>query len=168
LISGNGGFSVPTLWGFALHRCLARSRSSGPICGSWSIFFAYHFWAPNQQLKTKGAVSGSRDLADVIRDRLTTCRHFFLFCLQYIDILEGSANMTDAIDAPPLAPILMAPAIPVDSTPAASLDSQKNDTNSPSSKPNPLLRLPPELTFYVSRTDDTLLRLNKYAPTGSP
>jgi hypothetical protein len=76
--------------------------------------------------------------------------------------------MTDAIDAPPLAPIPMAPAIPVDSTPATNLDSQKNDIDSPSSKPNPLLRLPPELAFYVSRTDDTLLRLNKYAPTSSP
>jgi hypothetical protein len=76
--------------------------------------------------------------------------------------------MTDAIDTLPPAPIPMAPAIPVDSTPAANLDSQKNDINSPSSKPHPLLHLPPELAFYVSRTDDILLRLNKYAPTSSP
>jgi hypothetical protein len=76
--------------------------------------------------------------------------------------------MTDAIDALQPAPILMEPTIPVDSTPAANLDSQKNDIDSPSSKPHPLLRLPPGLVFYVSKTDDTLLRLNKYAPTSSP
>jgi hypothetical protein len=104
----------------------------------------------------------------VIRDQLTICRHFFLFCLQYIDILAGSANIADAIDALPPAPILMTPAMPVDSIPATNLDSQENHINSPSSKPHPLLRLPPELAFYVSRTDDTLLRLNKYAPTSSP
>lgn len=76
--------------------------------------------------------------------------------------------MADAIDASPSAPILMTPAMPVDSTPAANLDSEKNHINAPSSKPHPLLRLPPELAFYVSRTDATLLRLNKYAPASLP
>lgn len=95
---------------------------------------------------------------------MTICRYFFLFCLQYIDILVGSANIADAIDTLPQSPILMTSAMPVDSTPAADLGPKKNHINAPSSKPHPLLRLPTELAFYVSRTDDTLLRLNKYAP----
>jgi hypothetical protein len=65
---GNGKFSVPMLWEFALRRCLARSRSLVPICGSWSISFELSLTAsgqitPNQQLLAHHAVSGSRDLA---------------------------------------------------------------------------------------------------------
>ena len=62
---GNGEFSVLMLWGFALRRCLARSRSLVPICGSWSISFELSLTISGTEstIAAHHAVSGSRDLA---------------------------------------------------------------------------------------------------------
>jgi hypothetical protein len=75
--------------------------------------------------------------------------------------------MAEAVDGSPPPRISMPSTMPTDTVDAAKSEAETGPLPPPSSKSLSLLRLPPELALYVSGTDDTLLRLNKYAPTDS-
>jgi hypothetical protein len=75
--------------------------------------------------------------------------------------------MAEAVDGSPPPRISMPSTMHMDTVDAAKSETDTEPLPLSGSKPLSLLHLPPELALYVSRSDDMLLRLNKYALTDS-
>lgn len=72
--------------------------------------------------------------------------------------------MAEATDPSPPPFISMSSTMSAESGGLAGVEAEIDPLHTAAASKSPsLLRLPPELALYVSRTDDTLLRLNKYA-----
>lgn len=89
-----------------------------------------------------------------------------LLIFKHSYILASSATMAGVNDVA-VSSVSMPSTMPTESANGAHPKLDAEPILSLGSQSNLLSHLPPELALYVSRTDDTILRLNRYAPTSS-